>query len=103
LAIIDQRYNKMTSHLPYLDPLSQEVADELAKDPPPQDLTVDEFREEFEALQEESTTSNPLVLRSSFTVPFEDGVETFVFRPKGVEGILPVIFYLHGGGWIAGT
>jgi acetyl esterase len=89
--------------LPYLDAFSLEAVKELAKGPPADDLNVQEFRDEFEALQEEDNVPNPNVTRSSFVVPFEDGVETFVFKAKGAEGILPVIFYFHGGGWISGT
>jgi acetyl esterase len=84
----------------YLDPLNQAVADELAGQPPIQDLTVEQFRALFTKLQQHEPI--PGVIRTSFTVPFEDGVKTFIFKPKGAKGNLPVILYLHGGGWIAG-
>jgi acetyl esterase len=90
----------MPTPTPYLDPLNQAVADQFATQPPLQDLSVEQFRKLFEQLQEH--TPNPAVSRTSFIVPFEDGVKTFVFKAKGATGILPVIFYFHGGGWIAG-
>lgn len=84
----------------YLDPLNQAVADELASEPPIEDLTVKQFRALFKRLQQHDPI--PGVTRTSFTVPFEDGVQAFVFKPSGARGDLPVIFYLHGGGWIFG-
>jgi acetyl esterase len=90
----------MSMPTPYLDPLNQAVADEFATQPPLQDLSIEQFRKLFEQLQEH--TPNPAVTRTSFTVPFEDGVKTFVFKAKGMTGTLPVIFFFHGGGWIAG-
>ena len=91
---------KMSTPVPYLDPLNQAFADQLAKQPPLQDLTVEQTRQLLDDLQKH--TPNPNVTRTSFTVPFENGVKTFVFRPKGVKGILPVIFFFHGVGWEIG-
>lgn len=44
------------------------------------------------------------VLGERFLVPREGkpGVETILYRPKEKEGNLPVLFNLHGGGWIGG-
>ncbi|KAF1979982.1 alpha/beta hydrolase fold-3 domain-containing protein [Bimuria novae-zelandiae CBS 107.79] len=86
----------------YLDPLNQAVADQLATEPPIADLTVPEFRAFFERVQQHEPI--PGVTRTNFTVPFEDGVEAFVFKADGAAtNELPVIFYLHGGGWKGGN
>ena len=38
------------------------------------------------------------------TVPAEVGdVRVRLIRPKGATGVLPVILYIHGGGWILGN
>lgn len=38
------------------------------------------------------------------TVPAEVGdVRVRILRPKGVSGTLPIILYVHGGGWILGN
>jgi acetyl esterase len=84
----------------YLDPLNQAVADQLATTPPLADLTVAQFRALFEQVQKHDPIHG--VTRTSFTVPFEDGVEVFVFKPDGAKGDLPVAMYLHGGAWIGG-
>ncbi len=30
-------------------------------------------------------------------------VSVRIYRPKGVKGLLPVVMYFHGGGWILGS
>ncbi|CAE7187463.1 hypothetical protein P3342_008743 [Pyrenophora teres f. teres] len=91
----------MSTPTPYLDPLNQAFADQLANQPPLQDLSVEQIRKLLDDLQKH--TSDPNVTRTSFTVPFENGVKTYIFRPKGAKGILPVIFFFHGGGWKTGN
>jgi acetyl esterase len=90
----------MSLSTPYLDPLNQALADELATQPSTATLSVEQYRALTEQLQQHKP--NTKVTRTSFTVPFEDGVKTFIFRAKGLEGKLPVIFFYHGGGWIGG-
>jgi acetyl esterase len=87
----------------YLDPLNQAFADELATQPPIQDLSVQEFRALLEQLQHRDKPVSG-VTRTSFTVPFESGVKTFVFKRNDVKKgeVLPVVLYLHGGAFIAG-
>jgi acetyl esterase len=90
----------MSSITAYLDPLNQALADKLATQPSTAILTVEEYRALVEQLQKHKPDTR--VTRTSFTVPFEDGVKTFIFRRKGAQGTLPVIFFFHGAGWIAG-
>lgn len=41
---------------------------------------------------------------TDFEIPFGEGgaVELRIVRPKGGKGRLPVVFYIHGGGWVMG-
>ncbi|KAF2872079.1 Alpha/Beta hydrolase protein [Massariosphaeria phaeospora] len=91
----------MSTPTVYLDPLNQVIADKLATQPPLEDLTIEQFRALLEQLQKHDPI--PGVTRTSVTVPFEDGLKTFIFKPKGAKGTLPVIFYFHGGAWISGN
>jgi acetyl esterase/lipase len=43
-------------------------------------------------------TSSPLVLE-----PAVQQVADAFFKPQGATGMLPVIVYIHGGGWILGN
>lgn len=90
----------MSSSSAYLDPLNQAFADAAAAQPPLEDLTIEQLRAEIEQLQQH--TPLPGVTRTEFTVDFEDGVKTHIFKPDGAKDDLPVVFYFHGGGWITG-
>jgi acetyl esterase len=94
----------MSPQTPYLDPLNSALAAQFAAGPPIQDLSIKRFRAFFEKLQKPDH-SIPGVTRTSFTVPFEAGLKTFIFKPDSAAkgDVLPVVFYFHGGGWISGT
>ncbi|RFU33945.1 hypothetical protein B7463_g2361, partial [Scytalidium lignicola] len=95
-----------TPPAPYLAPEDQTVVNEFAAsgEPPLQDLSVQEFRKFFDQLQEH--TPIPGVTETEIKVPFgakgKEFVKTFIFRADNTVGDLPVIFYIHGGGWISG-
>lgn len=84
----------------YLDPLNQAFADAAASQPPLESLTAEQFRAQVEQIQQHEPI--PGVTRSEFTVPFEDGVKTYIFKPEGSMDTLPVVFFFHGGAWIGG-
>ena len=90
----------MTTPTVYLDPLNRAFADAAATQPPLESLTVEQFRAEVELLQQHEPL--PGVTRTKFMVPFEDGVTTYVFKPDGSTGNLPVVFFFHGGAWVGG-
>ena len=49
--------------------------------------------------------ANPRVVKEDRTVPGPDGapdVPVRIYRPLGAEGVLPGIFYIHGGGMVLG-
>lgn len=48
----------------------------------------------------ESLTDKVEVLRG---LPYKDDLAIDLYRPKGVAEPLPVVLYLHGGGWRVGT
>ena len=91
----------------YLDPINQAF---LNKATGPgsekfENLSVAEFHKLFEQLQEHKPI--PGVSVTEVDVPFnQEGIEnvkTFLFKPEEKENDrLSAVFYLHGGGWIAG-
>jgi acetyl esterase len=90
----------MTTPTVYLDPLNRAFADAAATQPPLESLTVEQFRAEVELLQQHGPL--PGLTRTKFIVPFEDGVITYIFKPDGSTGNLPVVFFFHGGAWVGG-
>jgi hypothetical protein len=91
----------------FLDRENQAFIDEANKpgNPPLEDLSVQQIRDEFEQLQKHSPI--PGVDVTDFHVPMgtkkSDSIRTVVFRAEHLKKEdLPVIFWIHGGGWIAG-
>jgi len=86
-----------------LEKSAQELTDALTKAPPLTGLPLEDARKAVEAAQ-------------SAPIPMPDIDETWValsspvgdfkvriVRPKGSTGPLPVVVYIHGGGWIIGS
>ncbi|MFF3751554.1 alpha/beta hydrolase [Streptomyces sp. NPDC002018] len=89
-----------------LEPLDQEFLNQLAAEggPPLYDLSYEAAREVLNKLQSGPVAKLPAEI-SERTVPGgpTGPVSIRVVRPPGVEGPLPGIVYLHGGGWILGN
>lgn len=71
---------------------------------PLEECTLDEMREaveDFKDLQKPAPTS---VQRVEETYPAPAGNRrAYVYRPKKATGSLPIIIYVHGGGFVAGS
>ena len=94
----------MTTHLrPVLEPAAQDVTD--ATKPPDflEAMGAAGARAFLNQLQAEPVDKLPID-EQWITVPAAVGdVRVRLIRPAGVEGSLPVILYMHGGGWILGN
>jgi acetyl esterase len=66
-------------------------------------MTPDEARKVLDDVQAAPIDKLPVDERW-LTVPAEVGdVRVRIVRPAGAEGTLPVILYMHGGGWVLGN
>ncbi|MCD7445701.1 alpha/beta hydrolase [Streptomyces lincolnensis] len=86
-----------------LEPAAQEFADATAKPPLLYELGVEGARKLLDDVQ-----SGPVekldVDEKWITVPAQVGdVRVRIVKPVGSSGVLPVILYVHGGGWILGN
>ena len=82
---------------------ARELADALAKAPPLTGVSLADARKAAEAAQS-TPIPMPDIEESWVTVPSNFGeVRVRLVRPQGVAGPLPVVVYLHGGGWILGS
>ncbi|MFI9269843.1 alpha/beta hydrolase [Kitasatospora sp. NPDC052896] len=90
---------------PVLDPAAQELADRAAAGPDQRLLPVSEIRARLERAQSGADVRRPGAEVEDLTVPGPGApVRVRVIRPaEPLPGPLPVILYLHGGGWIAGS
>ncbi len=86
-----------------LEKRALELTEALSKAPPLTELPLADARKAVEAAQS-APIPMPIIDESWITVPGDFGdVKVRLVRPQGAEGPLPVLVYLHGGGWVLGS
>jgi acetyl esterase len=86
-----------------LEQPAKELTEALSKAPPLSGVPVADARKAVEAAQS-APIPMPAIDESWVTVPSNFGaVRVRLVRPQGAAGPLPVVVYLHGGGWILGS
>lgn len=87
-----------------LTPDVREFVESLKNQPPIQNNTYEEARSILSRLQADQSFKGD-VERDDYEVPLPDGsvVSTRIVRRTEEEGHLPIIFYIHGGGWVMGN
>ncbi|MEV5828638.1 alpha/beta hydrolase [Spirillospora sp. NPDC052242] len=92
----------MSGHV--LEPAAQEIADATSKPPFLYELGPDGARKVLDDLQADAV-GMPDIDEKWLTVPADVGeVRVRVVKPAGTaEEVLPVVLYMHGGGWVIGN
>ncbi|QKZ24012.1 alpha/beta hydrolase [Streptomyces chartreusis] len=91
----------MTKHV--LEPAAQELADATANPPFLYELGPEGARKVLDDLQA-APVEKPDVDEKWITVPADVGdVQVRIVKPVGSQGSLPVVLYVHGGGWVLGN
>jgi acetyl esterase len=86
-----------------LERASQEFVDATSSPPFIYELSPDEARKVLDDVQAEPIDKLPVDERW-ITVPAEVGdVPVRIVRPPDAKGTLPVVLYIHGGGWVLGN
>ncbi len=90
---------------PYLEPAAKELCE--ATDPHPRiyEVPPEEGRKILRDLQSGDGVARPDVDEEWVDVDagqWGGTVRTRIIRPKGATGPLPVVFYIHGAGWVFG-
>jgi acetyl esterase/lipase len=86
-----------------LEPAAQAFVEATADPPFLYELTPDEARAVLDDVQA-APIDKPAVDDHWITVPAEAGdVRVRIIRPLGAVAPLPVILYMHGGGWVLGN
>ncbi|MFF8352840.1 alpha/beta hydrolase [Streptomyces chartreusis] len=86
-----------------LEPAAQELADATASPPFPYELGPEGARKVLDDLQA-APVEKPDVEEKWITVPADVGdVQVRIVKPVGSQGSLPVVLYVHGGGWVLGN
>src|SRR3954447_24878439 len=94
----------ITTHAPVvLEPASQAFVQATANPPFLYELTPDEARKVLDDVQA-APIEKAAVDEHWITVQADVGdVRVRIVRPAGAAGTLPVILYMHGGGWVLGN
>jgi acetyl esterase len=93
----------VTHHPVELEPASQALVEATAKPPFLYELSPAEARAVLDQLQAAPIDKLPVTDRWT-TVPADVGdVRVRIVRPPDAHGTLPVILYMHGGGWVIGN
>ncbi|MET9710293.1 alpha/beta hydrolase [Nocardiopsis alba] len=95
----------MSEHKVVLEQAAREFADVNANEPFIYQVPPEQGRQILEDVQSGKGVPKPEVVDAWFTV--EGGptgqVPVRVVRPPGATGVLPVILYIHGAGWVFGS
>jgi hypothetical protein len=88
---------------PVLEAAAQQFVEATAKPPCVFELPVEEGRKAVDAAQD-GQFPEPAATRQDLTI---DGapagqVNIAIYRPAGATGVLPVVLYTHGAGWVFG-
>jgi acetyl esterase len=79
------------------------LTEALSKAPPLTQVPLADARKAVEAAQS-APIPTPDIDERWITIPSDFGdVGVRLVRPQGVEGPMPVVLYLHGGGWVIGS
>ncbi|MGW1608342.1 alpha/beta hydrolase [Streptomyces sp. NPDC002285] len=88
---------------PILEPEAQELADATANPPYLYELGPEGARKVLDDLQA-APVEKPDVEEKWITVQAGVGdVRVRIVKPVGSQGALPVVLYMHGGGWVLGN
>jgi acetyl esterase/lipase len=86
-----------------LEPAAQQLADATSTPPFLYELDYATARKLLDDLQAGPVEKLP-VDEQWITVPASVGdARVRIIKPRGAEGLLPVILYMHGGGWVLGN
>src|SRR5689334_9780103 len=76
----------------------------LSQGPALYELPLADTRKAIDDSQADGTVPMPDVEEAWVTVPADVGdVRALIIKPQGVEAQLPVVLFMHGGGWIFGS
>lgn len=104
-ALAEPFPTKVGADTPVLEAGTQKFMDALAAagGPPIYTLSPEAARKVLAGAQEGPVAKLPASIEdTTFPVGPTGSVRIRIVRPEGAKGVLPVVLYLHGGGWVLG-
>jgi acetyl esterase len=95
----------VTANRVVLEPSAQAFAEANSRPPFIYELPPEKGRQVLEDLQSDPSVSKPEIDEEWIQVKGGPTgvVPVRIIRPKGLTGALPVVFYIHGAGWVFGS
>jgi acetyl esterase len=94
---------QMTEIKPVLEMAAQEFADATSKPPFLPELPVAEGRKTVDSVQDGDIPAPPCDITDLMIPGGPTGeVSIKIYRPQGASGVLPVLLFTHGAGWVFG-
>jgi acetyl esterase len=94
-----------TSHVssPVLEVGAQQFVEATANPPYVYELPVEQGRKTVDAAQD-GEYPEPAATRQDLTIPGgpTGGVDISIYRPAGATGVMPIVLFTHGAGWVFG-
>ncbi|SIR69970.1 alpha/beta hydrolase [Williamsia sterculiae] len=89
---------------PYLEPAAKQLSEDTDPHPRIYEVPPEKGRQILLDLQSDDSVPRPEVDEEWVDVDAGEWgtVRTRIIRPKGSTGALPVVFYIHGAGWVFG-
>ncbi|MFE6283140.1 alpha/beta hydrolase [Streptomyces sp. NPDC057877] len=89
---------------PFLEPAAKELAEATAPHPRIYEVPPEQGRDILVGLQSDASVPRPDVDEEWVEVDAGQWgkVRTRIIRPRGASGPLPVVFFIHGAGWVFG-
>jgi acetyl esterase len=89
---------------PFLEPEAKQLCEQTDPHPRIYEVPPEQGRKILSDLQSGEGVERPAVDEEWVEVDAGQwgAVRTRIIRPKGTEGSLPVVFYIHGAGWVFG-
>jgi acetyl esterase len=94
-----------TSHVssPVLEVGAQQFVEATANPPYVYELPVEQGRKTVDAAQD-GDYPEPAATRQDLSIPGgpTGGVDISIYRPAGATGVMPIVLFTHGAGWVFG-
>lgn len=88
---------------PVLEPDARAFVELVEQAPPLYTLAFDDARKVLATVQSPAIASSPTTIEDAvWNIGPTGKVRVRIVRPQGASGVLPVVMYFHGGGWVMG-
>ncbi|AZL89214.1 alpha/beta hydrolase [Megavirus baoshan] len=87
----------------YLDSQTKKFVDSISNAKPIYTLSLNDARDVLNNIQKDESYKNKIDIQHLNVTTDKANIDLDIFRPKNNKTKLPIVYYVHGGGWILGN